>query len=82
MSASPSDGLGDGTGSTPFTINVDVSTLSQHDASEYRHELFTAIYNPGTEFDMSGAQGEIDLKAYCDKLAEVDVYLATFPERI
>jgi hypothetical protein len=82
MMPEPADGLGDGTAVTPITISVDVTTLSQHDASEYRHELFNAIYYPGTEFDMSGGQGASDLKAYCDKLAEVDTYLATFPEKI
>lgn len=82
MTDPPSDGLGDGTESVPFNITLDVTTLTQQQASEYRHELWNAIYHPGIEFDMTGKQGEVDLQAYTDQLARVDVYLASFPEKI
>ena len=64
------------------TANVDVTSLSQHDASEYRRELIKALRHPGIEFDVLGKQGEADHEFYETKLKEVDSYLATFPEQI
>lgn len=64
------------------TANVDVTSLTQHDASEYRHELIRALYNPGIEFDLAGEKGQEDRKFYEAKLKEVDSHLATFPEKI
>ena len=61
---------------------LDVTTLSQHDASEYRRELITAIYNPGTDYDLIGDGRAADEAFYRAKLAEVDAYLKTFPEQI
>lgn len=78
----PTDGLGDGTQTTPFNIDVDVTTLSQHDAAEYRRELIHAIRHPGMEFDMAGDQEKIDLDAYWVKVKQLDTYLATFPVKI
>ena len=79
MSTPPND-------ETPITFigtaNVDISSLSQHDASEYRHELVRALYNPGLEFDMAGEHAETDRKFYETKLEEVDTYLQTFEEKI
>lgn len=80
--SAPADGLGDGTTATAVSIDVDVTSLSQHDASEYRRELLHAIYHPGSEFDTAGAQYEADLAAYYKKVAEIDLYLDTFPEKI
>ena len=64
------------------TANVDVTALSQHDASEYRQELIRALYNPGIEFDVAGEHGEKDKAFYKAKLEEVDAYLKSFPEQI
>ena len=65
----------------PFTP-VDVTTLNQHDASEYRQELMRALHNPGIEFDIVGEEGKTDRQMYHDKLKEVDAYLLTFHEKI
>jgi hypothetical protein len=62
--------------------DIDVTTLTQQEASDYRHELKTAIYNPGIEFDILTRNADEDLKFFYRKLAEADVYLATFPEKI
>lgn len=62
--------------------NVQVTTLSQHDAAEYRRELIHAICNPGIEFDMAGPEFESDISDYRAQLVNVDAYLATFPEKI
>jgi hypothetical protein len=80
--APPPDGLGDGNSATPIVIGVDVTTLTQKAASDYRQDLIRAIYHPGTDFDMVGAQGESDLVAYQTQLLLVDTYLATFEEKI
>ena len=64
------------------TADVDVTALSQHDASEYRQELIRALYHPGIEFDVAGEHGERDKAFYQAKLAEVDTYLKSFPEKI
>jgi hypothetical protein len=64
------------------TADVDVTSLSQHDASEYRRELIKALRNPGIEFDLAGEQGAHDREFYETKLLEVDKYLETFPEKI
>ena len=64
------------------TADADVTTLSQHDATEYRHELIRAISHPGLEFDVVGKMGEADRKVYEQKLKEVDAYLQTFDEKI
>jgi hypothetical protein len=64
------------------SLAVDVTTLSQHDAAEYRRELIHAIYNPGIEFDMSGPEFESDISDYRAQLVNVDAYLATFSEKI
>lgn len=66
----------------PKWTTLDVTTLTQQEASTYRHELKTAIYNPGIEFDMNSSEGNLDMEFYYKKLAEVDVYLATFPVKI
>lgn len=64
------------------TADVDVSALSQHDASEYRRELIKALRDPGIEFDLAGEWAERDKAFYEKKLEEVDAYLKTFPEQI
>lgn len=64
------------------TANVDVTSLTQQAASDYRQELKRALYNPGIEWDLVGEQGEADRKFYYAKLKEVDEYLQTFPEKI
>ena len=71
---------------TPITFignaNVDLSTLSQREAADYRRELIHALHNPGMEFDTVGELGEADRKTYHDKLKQVDAYLLTFEEQI
>jgi hypothetical protein len=67
--------------------NVDVTTLSQHDASEYRQELYNVIYyehgiDPGAELEVIASGSGADMEFYKKKLKEVDTYLATFPEKI
>lgn len=80
MREPPSDGLGDGTQTTQTVINVDVTTLTQQEAAEYRRELLHAYYHPGTEYDMVGPQSKIDEDAYLAKINECDDYLKTFPQ--
>lgn len=80
MSKTPSDGLGDGTQSSPFSIDVDVTTLSHYEAANYRLELLNAIAHPGIEFDVSGDQGKIDLEAYQAKANELKTYLDSFAQ--
>lgn len=55
---------------------VDLTTLSQQQAAEYRQELINAIWNPGSEFDEVGEEGTQDREDYETRLAEVDAYLA------
>lgn len=74
--------LDNGTSVTPINIGVDVRSLTQHDAAEYRRELLHAIHNPGIEFDLVGGQGRSDMEAYWKKVKEVEDYLATFPIKI
>jgi hypothetical protein len=63
--------------------DVDVTTLSQYEATTFRQELIHALWNPGIEFDVSGVyRGTDDEKAYRNKLKEVDAHLKTFPEKI
>jgi hypothetical protein len=57
---------------------TDITQLSRYQAAEYRRELLHALANPGLEFDMVGDQGKIDADAYKRKIAELDIYLATF----
>jgi hypothetical protein len=64
------------------TANVDVTALSQKDASDYRQELRRALHNPGIEWDVLGEAGLADRKFYHAKLKEVDEYLQTFEEKI
>lgn len=61
--------------------DVDVNTLSRYEAAEFRRELIWAIEHPGIEYDVAGPEYERDRKAYHDKVKELDVYLATFPDR-
>lgn len=82
MREPPSDGLGDGTQTTETIINVDVTTLTQQEAAEYRRELLHAYYHPGTEYDANSAQGAVDEAAYLAKIKEADDYLLTFKEKI
>lgn len=74
----PLDGLGDGTATTPTVItqNVDDLTLSQ--AVGYRTDLIHAICNPGSDYDESGKQKEIDETAYKAQLLKVDAYIQAF----
>lgn len=60
----------------------DVTTMNQHDASEYRRELIHALYNPGCEFDMIGIKSEEDEKIYRAQLMKVNEYLSTFPDHV
>lgn len=76
----PTDGLGDGTTTTPTVITLDVSTLTLKQAVDYRRELIRAICNPGTDYDMSGAQMEIDQAAYKKQLLAVEDYISAFGE--
>jgi hypothetical protein len=59
---------------------VDISSLSEQQAQEYRRELIEAICHPGIEFDMTGAEGADDLQAYRARVAEVDAYIETFAQ--
>jgi hypothetical protein len=70
------DGLGDGSGTEPFTIDLDISGLTREQLSDYRHQLRLAIYYPGTDYDATGGQSVIDEAAYRAKLADVEVRLA------
>ena len=79
----PADGLGDGTETVPTVLPVNVATLTQQQASDYRHELIRVIFEtPGTELDVNSTQYAVDLAAYEAQLAAVDAYLLTFPEKI
>lgn len=74
----PSDGLGDGTATTPTVITLDVSTLTLKEAVDYRRDLIRAICNPGTDYDMDGAQKAIDEAAYKAQLLLVEDYISAF----
>jgi hypothetical protein len=76
----PPDGLGDGTATTPTVITLDVSTLTLRQAVDYRRQLIIAICNPGTDYDMDGAQKDIDEKAYKEQLLAVEDYIGAFGE--
>lgn len=76
----PPDGLGDGTATTPTVITLDVSTLTLRQAVDYRRQLIIAICHPGTDYDMAGAQKDIDEKAYKEQLLAVDDYISAFGE--
>jgi hypothetical protein len=76
----PPDGLGDGTATTPTVITLDVSTLTLREAVDYRRQLIIAICNPGTDYDMSGAQKDVDEKAYKEQLLAVESYISAFGE--
>jgi hypothetical protein len=80
MPTPPSDGKGDGTATVPLNITVDVTTLTQKEATDYRHDLRLAIVHPGTDYDMASGQYEIDQDAYKDQLRRVDDYLKTFQQ--
>jgi hypothetical protein len=80
MPTPPSDGRGDGTATTPLNITVDVTTLTQKEAHDYRHDLILAVCNPGTDYDMASGQYEIDQAAYKDQLRRVEDYLKTFDQ--
>lgn len=76
----PTDGLGDGTATTPTVITLDVSTLTLRQAVDYRRQLILAICHPGTDYDMAGAQKEIDEAAYKKQLLAVESYIGAFGE--
>jgi hypothetical protein len=80
MTSPPSDGLGDGTTTTEPDVTLDVTTLTQQEANDYRHELILAICHPGTDYDMTGPQFELDQDAYKDQLRRVEDYLKTFDQ--
>ena len=64
-------------------FEVNVTTLTQKQASEYRHELYNVIYNqPGIELEVLAQGSGADMAFYKRKLEEVDKYLATFTEKI
>lgn len=58
---------------------LDVTTLTQKQAHDYRQELIQALLNPGIEFDLVGGEGERDEKLYASQLKKVDEHLNTFP---
>jgi hypothetical protein len=58
---------------------LDVTTLTQQQAHDYRQELIQALLNPGIEFDLVGGEGERDEKLYAAQLKAVDDHLNTFP---
>lgn len=74
----PSDGLGDGTATTPTVITQDVSDLTLEQAVDYRRELIIAICNPGTDYESDGAQKEVDEAAYKKQLLQVEDYISAF----
>jgi hypothetical protein len=76
VAAPPSDGLGDGTQTTPTAITLDPSTLTLHQAVDYRRDLITAIWHPGTDYDEESAQGQVDHDAYKAQLVLVDNRIA------
>jgi hypothetical protein len=59
-------------------IILDVKTLTQYQAADYRQDLIRALENPGTDFEFDDVDSETQYRA---QLEEVDKYLATFPER-
>jgi hypothetical protein len=59
-------------------MSLDVTTLTQEQATDYRQDLIRALYNPGTDFEFDDIDSETQYRA---QLEEVDKYLATFPER-
>lgn len=74
----PLDGKGDGTATVPTVILQDVDNLTLAQAVDYRSDLINAICNPGTDYDESGPQMEIDETAYKEQLVAVDKYIAAF----
>lgn len=74
----PSDGLGNGTATTPTVITLDVSTLTLKEAVDYRRELIRAICHPGTDYDSDGPQKEVDEAAYKKQLLAVEDYISAF----
>ena len=82
MPVPPSDGLGDGTRAKPFTIQLDVTTLTQQQCEEYRRDLIHAVYHPGTEYDMVGNQSIVDEAAFLAQIRNCDAFLKTFAEKI
>lgn len=74
----PPDGLGNGTATTQTVITLDVSNLTLKEAVDYRRDLIRAICNPGTDYDMDGAQKAIDEAAYKKQLLAVEDYISAF----
>lgn len=74
----PSDGLGDGTATTPTVIAQDVDNLTLSQAVDYRRELIIAICNPGTDYESDGAQKEVDEAAYKKQLLKVEDHISAF----
>jgi hypothetical protein len=64
-------------------VEVNVNGLTQQQASDYRQELSEVINrHPEMELEVLAQGSGADLAFYKRKLAEVDTYLATFPEKI
>jgi hypothetical protein len=63
--------------------DVDVTTLTQKEASDYRQELYNVFfYAPGIEIEVLAQGSDADKAFYEKKLKEVDAYLLTFTEKI
>ena len=63
--------------------DLDITTLTQQQASDYRQELYNVIFNqPEIELEVLAQRSGPDLDFYKMKMQQVDDYLATFTERI
>jgi hypothetical protein len=64
-------------------FEVNVNGLTQQQASDFRQELSEVINrHPEIELEVLAQGSGADLAFYKRKLAEVDAYLLTFPEKI
>jgi hypothetical protein len=62
-----------------MNIVLNVTSLTQEEASDYRQDLIRALHNPGTDYEFDDVDSETQYRA---QLQEVDKYLVTFPEKI
>ena len=78
----PSDGKGDGTTTTKTDVDVDVEHLSLKELVDYRHDLIEAVCNPGTDYDMTGPQKDVDEAAYKAQLVKVEAQIKSYGDLI
>lgn len=62
----------------PDFKGVNITTLTYQQITEYRQELWHAIWNRGTEYDVLDPQFDAIDHAYRVQLGKVDAQIATF----